>query len=61
MSEAPDVMTIKELCEYLRSSRPVVTTMIEEGLPFFTLTESEDSHKRFNKTGVDEWLAKRSK
>lgn len=61
MSETPEIMTMDEVCTYLRASRPNLKGMIAEGLPFFTLTGSEDSHKRFKKTDVDSWVSERSK
>lgn len=61
MNEIPEVMTMDEVCAYLRASRPNLKKMIKDGLPFFTLTGSKDSHKRFNKTDVDIFKSERSK
>lgn len=61
MNEAPEIMTVKEACEYLRTSRPVLMDLIKEGLTYFTLSGLEDSHKRFKKSEIDAFVVKRGK
>jgi predicted DNA-binding transcriptional regulator AlpA len=56
----PEIMTMEQLCDYLQVKRNIIYGFLEEGLPWFPLTKSENSHKRFLKKKVDEWLSNRN-
>ncbi len=55
-----EIMKIDEVCDYLRTNRSIVLDFIKEGMPFFTLNKNPNSHKRFKKSDIDEWISKRS-
>jgi hypothetical protein len=54
-----DVMTMDELVSYLRINRKNINKMIVDGLPYFLLdSNNPNSHKRFRKQDVDNFIIK---
>jgi hypothetical protein len=60
--EQTEIMTMKEICGYLRANRNLVLGLIDDGLPYFLLDgHNKNSHKRFKKSEVDDWLSRKSR
>jgi hypothetical protein len=58
----PEIMTMEQICGYLAVHRDIVKGYVEDGMPYFTLTKSPTSHKRFKKSDIDQWITtKRTK
>lgn len=52
----PEIMTVEQICGYLAVSREIVNGYIKDGMPYFTLKKNPNSHKRFKKSDVDQWI-----